>query len=385
MELNAAEMGMSPASCDEPVTSFEIRVVDDLADFADLWPRTDRCKSAHCYAFQCADFLQVWCDTIGKARGTRALFVGVLDDSGRPMLLLPLGVERQTGIRILGFLDGGVCDYNGPIVCEPTRIWHRDTLDRLWQELVEVLPRFDVAIFDKMADDICGVPNPLVDLGGTPFAESGHFTNITSSSEAFTSKQLLYKRKSRLQRRKLAKLGHLVFTIAETPADRRRIVQEMMREKSRRCIETGEADELDRPGYRSYYVAMTERFTWPGPLFVAALEIDGKILSTLWGLIFNGRFLALVSTFEGGDWERFSPGRLLLEDVLKWSSSNGITIFDFGIGDESYKLVYSDQKLSLCQVNIPVTIVGKAYQAGRTTKTWRLLRPAVKFAISKIR
>jgi CelD/BcsL family acetyltransferase involved in cellulose biosynthesis len=145
------------------------------------------------------------------------------------------------------------------------------------------------------------------------------------------------------------------------------------------------ADELDLPGYRQYYVAMTERFDWPGPLFVAALEVEGRILSSLWALVLNGRFLALVSTFEGGEWNRFSPGRLLLEDVLEWSSSNGITIFDFGLGDESYKLVYSNQAVPLHCVNIPVTVVGKVYQAGRTTKAWRLLKPLAKRVINMIR
>ena len=71
-------IGMSPTSWDGedggPLTSFKICVSDDLAEFAELWPRTDRCGSAHCYVFQCADFLQVWCATVGKARRTRALF-----------------------------------------------------------------------------------------------------------------------------------------------------------------------------------------------------------------------------------------------------------------------------------------------------------------------
>ena len=369
----------------EPVRSFNIHVADNLAEFVDLWPRTDRCGSAHCHVFQCADFLQVWCDTVGKARGTRAFFVAVFDDSGRPMLLLPLGIEKQRGIRVLRFLDGGLCDYNAPIVFKPTRTWEQDTIERLWRGLLGVLPRFDIAIFDKMPADICGTPNPLMGLEIAPFTESGHFTNMTSSSEAYAPKQSLFKRKSRLQRRRMAKLGEVLFTVAKTPEDRQRIVQAMMRQKSRRCLETGQADELDRPGYRQYYVAMTERFVWPGPLFVAALEVDGKILSTLWAFILHGRFLALVSTFEGGEWKRFSPGRLLLEDVLEWSSSNGITVFDFGLGDESYKLVYSNQTLALHYANIPVTAVGKAYQAGRNTKAWRLVRPVVKRVISKIR
>ena len=164
------------------VTSFKIRIGNDLGDFAELWPRTDWGRQAHYYAFQCADVLQVWCDTVGKARGTRALFVAVSDDLGRPMLLLPLGIERQRSrVRILRFLDGGVCDYNAPVVFEPRRRWGRETLERLWRELIHALPRFDIAEFEKMPADVCGVPNPLIDLGVVPSADLGHSVSIASS------------------------------------------------------------------------------------------------------------------------------------------------------------------------------------------------------------
>jgi CelD/BcsL family acetyltransferase involved in cellulose biosynthesis len=385
--LNVVEMGMSPASFvegkGEPVTFFRIRVAHDLAEFADLWPRTDRCGLAHCYVFQCADILQVWCDTIGRAWRTRAIFVAVFDDIGRPMLLIPLCIERRRGIRMLRFIDGGLSDYNAPILFEPTRTWGRETLERLWRELIEVLPPFDIAMFDKMPADICGVPNPLVSLRGTPSAEAAHSTSITSGWKEYAAKHLPHKNNSRYQRRRLAQLGLLAFKVAETPADRQRILRAAMRQKSRRFIETTGVNYLDRPGYRQYYTTMTERFAWPGPLLIAALELDGKILSAGWHFIFNRRFVFFLTSYEGDEWKRFSPGRLLLEDLLEWSFSNGITVFDFTFGDENYKLEYSNKKLLLYQANIPVTTVGQVYQVGRNTKAWKLLRPVVKRGINK--
>ena len=239
-------------------------------------------------------------------------------------------------------------------------------------------------MFDKMPADICGKPNPFIDLRGAPFAESGHITRITGSWEQYVANQMPYRRKSGQQRRKLARIGPVMFKVAETSADRQRIVQTMMRQKSRRCIETGEADELALPGYKQYYITMTERFAWPGPLHVAALEVGDKIVSTSWSLIFNRRFLWLVTTFEGDEWKRFSPGRLLLEDLLKWGFTNGINIFDCGIGDESYKLGYSDQKLLLYQAHIPITVLGKFCQSVWNTRLWGWLLPMLKRAIRKI-
>jgi CelD/BcsL family acetyltransferase involved in cellulose biosynthesis len=320
---------------------FKFKVVDDLGQLAELWPRTDRCgSSSHCYVFQCADILEVWCDTVGRARRTRTIFVGVFDDVGRPILLLPLGIERRRGVRVLGFLDGGVLDYNAPVVFEPVRTWERQSLDRLWSQLIAVLPPFDVAIFDKMPADICGVPNPLIGLASAPYDQSGYLLNITRSWEEFAATRLSYKRDSSAQRRRLAKFGQVAFTIAQTPVDRQRVLEAMMRQKSRHFIETLGVDKFDAPGCRQYYIAMVERFPWPGPLLICGLEVDGKILSTNWGLICNGRFVGIVMSYEGGEWKRFSPGRLLLEDLLKWNFTNRTSIFDFGIGNESYKFAW---------------------------------------------
>ncbi len=367
----------------ETVRSFKIRVASNLTEFNDIWPRSNSRGETYCYALQCADILEVWCETIGKARRTRPLFVAVFDDIGRPMLLLPLGIERHRGIQILRFLDGELNDYNAPIIFEPIRTWGSEILEQLWRELVKVLPRFDIAVLEKMPAEVCGTPNPLIFLG-EPFFRSGHFLNIQTSWDEYAANQLPYKRESVIQRRRLAKLGKVTFTVAKDRTDRQRILQAMMRQKSRRYIETRGIDGLDRPGFREYYEALVERFSWPGSVLISALEIDGKILSTNWGFIFNGRFLGIITSFESGEWRRFSSGRLLLEDLLRWNFENGSAIFDFGSGDESYKLPYCDEELLLYHANIPVTLVGKAYELGRKAKAWKLMKSTVARATKKL-
>jgi CelD/BcsL family acetyltransferase involved in cellulose biosynthesis len=348
-------------------TSFNVRVSEKLADFADLWPSTSRSGTIHGYALQCSDVLQVWCNTIGKATGIDPLFVAVLDEMNRPILLLPFCIARSRGMRVLRFLDGGICDYNAPILFQPMRTWDRGSVKELWRELVRALPRFDIAMLDKMPAEIYGVPNPFIGLDVEPYRSSGHLRHITGTWEEYAESRLPYKRESVAQRRRLAKLGKLNFLVAESSSDRKRILEAMMRQKAQRYIETRGKNPIKRE-VEQFYIAMAERFTWPGPSLVAALELNGTTLATNWGLVFNNRFLGLVTSFEGGDWKRYSPGKLLLEDLLKWAFNNGIKVFDFGIGDEGYKLGYSDQSILVYQADIPVTLIGKAYVAARLLK-----------------
>jgi CelD/BcsL family acetyltransferase involved in cellulose biosynthesis len=65
-------------------------------------------------------------------------------------------------------------------------------------------------------------------------------------------------------------------------------------------------------------------------------------------LIRGDRFYSLMPAFDSDPhWARFSPGRILLEDLIEWSIKNGFKAFDFGVGDEPYKDEYCEQVIPL--------------------------------------
>src|SRR5579872_2820370 len=103
------------------MSELTVRVTGTLAELADLWPRGTLPGAARLHAFQCAEVLQIWCETIGAARHTRPLFVAVSDEQGEAVMLLALGIERELGARVLRFLDGGVCDYTWPVLFPAAR------------------------------------------------------------------------------------------------------------------------------------------------------------------------------------------------------------------------------------------------------------------------
>jgi CelD/BcsL family acetyltransferase involved in cellulose biosynthesis len=79
----------------------------------------------------------------------------------------------------------------------------------------------------------------------------------------------------------------------------------------------------------------------------SALTLDDRILATLWGLVYKGRFYHLFPTYARGELTRYSPGNSLLRRVFEWCFANTVRIFDFTIGDEAYKYDWCDQELRL--------------------------------------
>jgi CelD/BcsL family acetyltransferase involved in cellulose biosynthesis len=160
----------------------------------------------------------------------------------------------------------------------------------------------------------------------------------------------------------LAEIGPLRLAVAESEAEATHFLAEMVRQKTRRYLETHGEDQFDRPGYRAYFPAMTERFRSSGLVQIAAVYVGDTIIATHWGLVANGRFHYLMPTFEGDDWRRFSPGRVLVEELIAWSYANGLHTFDFGPGDEPFKDEFGDQVVPLLRIERPASVIGNVQQ-----------------------
>ena len=83
----------------------------------------------------------------------------------------------------------------------------------------------------------------------------------------------------------------------------------------------------------------------------------------------------LMPAHEGGDWEKYSPGRLLLEKLMEWSIQKKLKVFDFTVGVEQYKKVWCDTKTSLFETLEAVTFKGLIYILAQRTKQSIKQRP----------
>jgi CelD/BcsL family acetyltransferase involved in cellulose biosynthesis len=341
----------------------QIVVEQDLAAFSKFWPCSCSITSARRYPFQCADILDVWYQTIGRIREIVPWFVALLDYDGEPLLLLPLGIEQRKGIRILRFLDGGVSDFNAPVVFVGSRDWNEAIVWNLWQELQRKLPPFDLAFFDKMPEVVEDWPNPLRFLRTATNAEGSYKMTLPADWDSVARQRLPNFADSRRRARKLSKLGGLSFSIAQTKEEAQAFLAAMMEMKSRKFIQTLGYDSFTvEPGYADYYVEATSRLFHVGSIHISALKLESKILAAHWGYVVGEVFYYLMPAFENTlEWSPYAPGRLLNEFLIEWSSKRGLKTFDFGIGDEPYKVPYADSHSKLYDAVLPVTLIGQSF------------------------
>ena len=342
-------------------SSLVVAASDSCGDFEAMWPTMANRGSARAFVFQTADFLNVWCDTIGQARGTQPLFVAVVDEHGVPHALFPLGIEkRKSGLKVLSFLDGGVSDYNAPVLFPPAKDWSPSFVGKLWDAIARIAPPFDIAVVEKMPDRVFDIDNPLMPLITAPYPHSGHVMRLPVSVDEFVSKRLPRAQDTRRKLRKLGERGTVAFRIASTSAERDEMLEAMMRQKSRRYIETTGIDGMERPGYRAFFRKAALDLAPRGLVHLSALSLGGTFLAVHWGYKDDSRFYYMMPSFEEGEWVRFSPGRHLLNYLIEWAIDAGMKEFDQGLGNEDYKKEYCDAAIALHQIETPRTVRGQA-------------------------
>jgi len=322
------------------VADFTVERVRELGALPQ-WPRLSDSHS-NALAFQRRDHLEIWLETIGRSLGVSPCFIKVSTKSGEPLMILPLGVAKKYGLRVLTFLDGGVADYNAPVLYPAATALGTADVAPLWKAICRAAGPFDIARLEKMPESVGGIKNPLHALARQRWHISGHYLPL---GDALSVKRPNPK-ESRRKLRRLSEHGEVRFGIATDEREIRTVFDAFLRQKSRRYMESLGHPGFEVPGQISYYLTLTQRLSDRG-VQLAYLQVGDDVIATAWNLISDGRLYYMMAGYEDGKWRRHSPSWLLLEELVNWSCRNGITIFDFGIGDESYKLKWQETELPL--------------------------------------
>lgn len=319
------------------------------------WPTlTDPVSNA--LAFQRRDHLEVWFETIGKGLGVTPCFINVAMRGGEPVMLLPLCIHKKHGLKTLTFVDGGVSDYNAPVLYPAAAALTKGDIAPLWKAIARAAGPFDLARLEKMPEQVDGIKNPFHALAEERWHISGHYLSLGDANDIKRPNP----KESRRKLRRLSEHGEVRFALASEDSEIRAVFDTFLRQKSRRYMESLGHPGFDVPGQISYYLSLARRFPGQG-VQLAYLQVGEDVIATAWNLIAGGRLYYMMAGYEDGKWRRHSPSWLLLEELVAWSCKNGITIFDFGIGDESYKLKWQETELPLWGAVIPNSLLGWAW------------------------
>src|SRR5262249_53989528 len=80
---------------------------------------------------------------------------------------------------------------------------------------------------------------------------------------------------------------------------------------------------------------------------VSRLDVGTIPAAVNLGLTFRDTYYHVLASYDDGEVSRFGPGAAHLRDLMGHAIALGCARFDFTIGDERYKLEWSDRRIKL--------------------------------------
>jgi CelD/BcsL family acetyltransferase involved in cellulose biosynthesis len=338
--------------------SVELFEGGDLA--AAGWPSIDAGPQLAMYVYQSREFLDVWMASIGKARRARCFLVVVRDAGDNPVLYLPLVVETRFNNRILRFMDGGVADFNAPILAAGCDLTRGEFL-AIWAEIQSLLPAIDLIDLKKIASEVCGARNPLTYLDCRPYESSGYAVDMALRREQVASGPVWRMRKKLArQHQRLSRLGPTEFVTRPSGSQLPALVDRLMELKREQYLRTSGRDFFATPGIRDFYSRMAAPEQLGRISNLSGLTCDGNVVSAHLGFRGRGRFYYVLPAFDTR-YRSLAVGILLLDHLIEQCGEEAYTTFDLGEGDFSYKTKWATQRLPLLACEQAMTSIGALY------------------------
>jgi len=346
-----------------PAVRTQVEVVTQIGKAAPLWRELVQ-QGAICSRYHHYAWMSQWWDHIGSISRASPHVTVLCDDAGKPALLLPL-VRKQVGPLQVGFFMGGKhTNFNLPV-------WRPDFLNQPVAGLNALLeglrhngPRLDLLVLLNQPASWLGVANPMLQAPHRASASRSYAGELQSDFEALLKERLggHSRKKLRQKERQLAALGPVAFQRARTPAEIDLVLAAFFQQKAARMREQGLSNAFDAAGVKEFTRAAAHQIdpdTGEPVIELYAASVGDTIIATFGGIVADGRFSGMFNSIAGPEFRNYSPGELLLANVIRMCCERGLNRFDLGIGDAAYKQVYCKDAEALYDSVIPITAAGQ--------------------------
>ena len=330
-----------------------LHIINSLAEAEPIW-RDLEARSAAFTPYQRFDFLTAWQRNVGKQQILRPLIVVAYDAQRRPVLLLPLAIEQRNAVRIASFMGGKHANFN-------MALWDKDFAGEAGAIDLEILLRKirDCAIADVLALTQQPMrwrdqPNPFALL---PHQPSVNRCPLLIMEPGAAPTELIgnsFRSRLKSKERKLQTLSRYRYRVAHGDEDITRLLDWFFRTKPLRMAEQKLPNVFAEPGVEAFVreACMTELAGGGHTIDLHILECDEEIIALFAGVADCDRFSMMFNTYTISSNSRYSPGLILIRNIVDHYASLRYRAIDLGIGSDEYKRLFckSDEPIFDCFV-----------------------------------
>lgn len=311
---------------------------------------------------------EAWFATVSRAQGEQPVIVLGRDRHGEAAFILPFVRVRRGPFSVLNWPGDGHSAYQSGLFSHACRsLIRQHGAAAFWREVFAVLPRADAIVACALPEVAAEADNPLTALPAVPSASDTYVIDLTPGWDALYHAKFNKKNRTDHRRceRRLGELGEVRLVVARSTAHRLKLLDTMLDQKSAQMRRAGAPDFTVEPGVRAFYKRLAASPNWSDgtTVHISALESGGITVATIFGLIQDGTFHALILAMAEGSHAKFSLGRLLVKHTVEVCCGMGLKTYQMGAGLEPSKLKWCDVQVARRDVLIPLTRAGRLYVA----------------------
>jgi CelD/BcsL family acetyltransferase involved in cellulose biosynthesis len=374
----------------KPARIAAIELVHDFASAETVW-RGLETGNQSCTPYQRFDFVQAWQRHVGAHEGLTPFIVIAFDAERRPLMLLPLAVKHVYGARCAGFMGGKHSTFN-------MALWDKEfaatatraDLDGLIAALAN-RHRADVLALHQQPLRWRDVRNPIALLPHQPSANDCPLLKMEPGAAPTTLVSKSFRQRLKGKERKLQPLPGFRYHVATADADITRLLDWFFRIKPLRMAEQKLPDVFAEAGVEDFIRSACAAPVVGGNriIDIHALECDEEVIAIFAGVADGHRFSMMFNTYTMSASSKYSPGLILMRDIIDHYAGKDYRAFDLGIGSDDYKRLFCKDNEAIFDSFIPLSQRGRlaASVMSGLNRTKRLVKhnPALLEMAQKLR
>jgi CelD/BcsL family acetyltransferase involved in cellulose biosynthesis len=337
-----------------------VDILHDLAEAEAIWRGFEDQQQFHT-PYQRFDFLSNWQRQVGERDSLLPFLVIAYDSERRPLLLLPLALRHEHGVRTAFFMGGKHTTFN-------MALWDRGfagdataaDLDALISAIRE-RSEADVLALGQQPLRWRDLPNPMALLPHQASANDCPLLTIAAGAAPATLISNSFRRRLKGKERKLQTLPGYRYGVATTDAEIKRLLDWFFLIKPLRMAEQKLPNVFAEPGVEDFIrgACLAPLADGGHAIDIHALECDDEVIAIFAGVADGHRYSMMFNTYTMSGNSRYSPGLILMRNIIDHYAGLGYRALDLGIGSDDYKRLFCKSEEPIFDCFIPLSLRGK--------------------------
>jgi len=355
---------MPSRTAESPVVSKASRIAyvdifEDLSEAEPVWRALEN-PNHFSTPYQRFDLLGPWQRFVGEREGAHPFIVVARDAEREPLLVLPLSSQQSHGVRTASFMGGKHPTFN-------MGLWDADfattagvaDLDALLS-LLRKLTNVDLLALTRQPLCWRDRPNPLALLQRQNSINGCPLLTMTPGAPPATRISSSMRRRLKSKERRFQALAGYRYHMASTDEDIARLLDWFFRIKPVRMAEQKLPNVFAEPGVEEFIRSACLAPCGNGRnIEIHALECDDEVIAIYAGVGDGCRLSMMFNTYTMSGNSHFSPGLVLLRNIIDGCAERGYHAFDLGIGTDEYKRMFCKSEEPIFDSFVPLTSRGR--------------------------